>query len=396
MGNISKVVSFEISRTLKKASFWFTTLAIPALIAVVGVIAAFASFASAEAALELAEDDRFSFEYVDESGLIYPISSGKQVFDVQLCAENAIAEKITACFHYPADLSKDSVVITAQDVGLVENSRYEAVAVKLLQDSIDKRIADPQLVALVRAGVSTQLTTFRDGTPANGLAEAIAPLFFPVMLFLLIVMLGNQMLSAFLEEKEHRVAEMILTTINARNLLVGKLIGIVVTGLVQMSVFLIPALAALIVWIATPIAGITLVFDPLRMCMGALLLLGAFCLNMVSVVTVGMIMPTAKEAAGLFTPVLLASIMPLYASGMMVTSPNHPVVQVLTFFPWSGGLTGLVRNAFGTLDLAQGIVVIVIQFAFAVLIGFVASRIAQYGLISYTKALNLRAVLRRS
>ena len=56
----------------------------------------------------------------------------------------------------------------------------------------------------------------------------------------MIVLLGNQMLNSTLEEKENRVTEMILTTINPTNLLLGKVISLFAIGIVQIAVFALP------------------------------------------------------------------------------------------------------------------------------------------------------------
>ena len=48
------------------------------------------------------------------------------------------------------------------------------------------------------------------------------------------------MLNSTLEEKENRVTEMILTTLNPTTLITGKVIALFAVGLVQMLVFLSP------------------------------------------------------------------------------------------------------------------------------------------------------------
>ena len=68
----------------------------------------------------------------------------------------------------------------------------------------------------------------------------VPPLIFLVIFYVLIMLLANQMLNSTLEEKENRVTEMILTTLNPTTLIVGKVIALFAIGLVQMMVFLSP------------------------------------------------------------------------------------------------------------------------------------------------------------
>ncbi|MDR1237519.1 MAG: ABC transporter permease [Propionibacteriaceae bacterium] len=413
--NIWNVIVFEVGRTLRKPSFWLTTLLIPILIVVIGGIAALASLTSAQAANSQSGNQVASFEYTDASGLIdaelASKANGTLITDPALGLADVQAGRVDAFIAFPQDPATQAISIAAVDAGIVENGKYDSLARSILDSSVERRVDDERAVQILRGDVQIQTTTYRGGEQAAGLGEAIVPLLFAVLFFLLITLMGNQMLSAFLEEKENRVVEMVLTTIDAASLLAGKIVSLLICGLVQASVFVIPAVIGLTMLNGQSpgsqgvdpasvdgdfagLASLSLTLDPQRMIVGALILIGAFCLNMVSVVSVGMIMPTAKEAGGLFTPVMLASVLPLYIAGMMVTTPENPVVQAVTYFPWSGGLTGLVRNAFGTLSLGESVTVIAIQFSAAALMYLLAVRICRTGLISYTKPLNLRAALR--
>ena len=56
MHNLGTVVRFEISRTLKKKSFWIAALAVPAIIALVGLIIYFSNKTTDEQAEKLATE----------------------------------------------------------------------------------------------------------------------------------------------------------------------------------------------------------------------------------------------------------------------------------------------------------------------------------------------------
>ena len=57
---------------------------------------------------------------------------------------------------------------------------------------------------------------------AGGIESVIPPLLYVVLLYIVIILMGNQTLAATVGEKENGVTEMILTTIRAKTLLVGK------------------------------------------------------------------------------------------------------------------------------------------------------------------------------
>ena len=99
-----------------------------------------------------------------------------------------------------------------------------------------------------------------------------------------------------------------------------------VVGLVQMIVFLSPVLIAraLLPRPAEP-RGLDLpplVFDPVRMSIGFLILMGGFALFTTTLVAIGAVMPTAKEA-GNFMGVMMALIfVPFYAVSLVVSEPH--------------------------------------------------------------------------
>jgi ABC-2 type transport system permease protein len=137
-----------------------------------------------------------------------------------------------------------------------------------------------------------------------------------------------------------------------------------------------------------------LVFDPVRMTVGFLILVGGFALFTTTLVAIGAVMPTAKEA-GSFMGVMIALIfIPFYAVSLVVSEPHAAIVQVFTYFPFSAPVTALLRNAFGSLNVFEAATVVAILYLGAALMLRVAVRLFQYGSISYTSKVSIRTALR--
>jgi ABC-2 type transport system permease protein len=226
----------------------------------------------------------------------------------------------------------------------------------------------------------------------------IPPLVFLVIFYGLIVLLAGQMLNSTLEEKENRVTEMILTTLKPTTLISGKVIALFAVGLVQMMVFLSPILIA---WLLLPeqltpatLALPPLIFDPFRMTVGFLILVGGFALFTTTLVAIGAVMPTAKEAGNVLGVMMALIFVPFYAVALVVSDPHSMIVQIFTYFPFSAPVTALLRNGFGSLNPFEAGFVIVILFAGAAVMLRLAVRLFQYGSISYTSKVNIRTALR--
>ena len=402
---IRAVIAFEVKRTLHTLSFWLTTLMFPVLIVVVGAVVTISSQAAANATVPTG----FPFEYTDPAGLIDPdlaeAARGVKIDDAAVGVENVKAGRVQAFIDFPADPTKEMTRAYGQDLGLIDSAAYASVAHSLLMRSAAARVGNQATVGIITGQVDIRMATFADGQQTFGMGAVIAPLMLAIMFFLLIMLLANRMLAAFIEEKENRVAEISLTTMSASTMLAGKVISLFIIGLVQMAVIVGLALLAMVTGMlsafARQVGGLAdafahLTIDPTTMTLGVLILLGGFLLNTTSVVTVGMIMPNAREAGSLSTPIVLLTVGPLYLAAMMVTMPDAPAVQALTFIPWMSTLTGLIRNAVGNLPVWQAVLVIVEEFAVAAVVLWFANKISRFGLISYDKAVDVRGLFRRS
>ena len=400
--NLSTVVSFEFRRTVTKRRFWAITLILPILVFGLGSLIIASNVSTAQTA-DKQKNERFEFLYSDASGLIDP-AIAKEYGGTEIRSDAEGVEEVQvggtpAYFAYPADPAKQTVKVFGEDAGIFQNSKYSAVAQSLLSTSVEHRMGNPTDVAVLRGALNTSTTTFKDGKPAPGFEAILPALLFLAAFFIVIVFLGNQMLNSTLEEKENRVTEMILTTINPTNLLIGKVISLFAVGIIQIAVFALPTLIGYVFFrhqLQIPSLDLsTLVFEPQKMIVGTLILIGGFALFTGALVAVGAIMPTAKDAAPLFSVVVFAVIIPLYASGFAVSSPQSPIVQVLAFFPFTAPITALILNAFGSLPLWQAIVIIVELFVLSVVVLRIAVRLFRYGSIEYSSKVKIRDVLGR-
>jgi ABC-2 type transport system permease protein len=400
--NLRTVIAFEFRRTVTKRRFWAITLILPILVFGLGGLIIASNVSTANTADEQ-KNARFEFLYSDASGLV-DAGIAKQFGGTEIASEAEGVEEVQiggtpAYFSYPADPAKQTVKVYGEDAGVFQNSKYSAVAQSLLAASVEKKVGNATDVAVLRGEVETSITTFKDGKVAPGFEAILPALVFLAAFFIVIVFLGNQMLNSTLEEKENRVTEMILTTINPTNLLIGKVISLFAIGIIQLAVFALPMLVGFLFFrdqLQLPNLDLSgLVFDPQKMIVGALILIGGFALFTGTLVAVGAVMPTAKDAAPVFSVVIFAVVIPLYASGFAISSPQAPIVQLLAYFPYTAPITALILNAFGSLPLWQAIIIIAELFVLSVIVLRIAVRLFRYGSIEYTSKVRIRDVLGR-
>jgi ABC-2 type transport system permease protein len=222
---------------------------------------------------------------------------------------------------------------------------------------------------------------------------------FLLIFYVSIILLSNQMLNSTLEEKENRVTEMILTTLNPTTLIIGKVIALFMVGLIQILVFLTPIVVAFLFFrdkLAIPDLDLsTITFEPGTMAVGALLLLGGFTVFTGVLVAIGAIMPTAKDGGTIFGPLMALIFVPFYAISLIISDPRAPIVQIFTYFPLSAPVTALLRNAFGTLSPLESAIIIAELFITGFLILRLAVHLFRYGSIQYSGKLSIAGTFRK-
>ncbi|GAB3119322.1 ABC transporter permease [Glaciibacter psychrotolerans] len=398
--NLRIVVRFEFFRTITKRRFWVATLFVPVVVLVVfGLV--LASNSSTDKASEAQKQAHFSFEYTDASGFVSPSVvarlGGTRAPSAQAGIEAVRAETIEAFFVYPKDPATQTIQVYGVDVGLFANGKYSSVAEAILQESAGRAIGSPELVALNQANFTTNTVTFSNGQISGGIDAAIPPIVFLAIFYAVILLLGNQMLSATLEEKENRVTEMILTTINPTSLILGKIISLLLIGVVQMLVFALPfALGYLFFRNELNLPNLDLAdlrFEPEQMIVGALVLLGGFALFTGTLVALGAAMPTVKDAGPIYGALMVLIFVPFYTIALIISDPDAWIVQLLSFFPFSAPVTALLRNAFGTLPLWQAVIIIAELWLLSAIVLRLAVRLFRYGSIEYSRKVSIRDAL---
>ncbi|MBG0738078.1 ABC transporter permease [Paeniglutamicibacter antarcticus] len=398
--NLGTVVSFEFLRTVKKRRFWIATLAIPIVLGIVfGLV--YLSNSTTSSSADAQKNENLAFSYTDNSNLVSAQLAagfgGKPATDPAAAIDAVKEGTLDAYFAYPADPTKDVTAVYGKDKGIFNNGAYDAVAKQLMVLSAQEKVGSAQLSALVQGNFETDSKTYKDGAESGGLGTVVPPLLFLVIFYVTIILLANQMLASTLEEKENRVTEMILTTLNPTTLVVGKVISLFMVGLLQMLVFSTPMVVGYLFFrnkLNFPDFDLShLILQPGPLLVGALLLISGFILFTGVLVAIGAVMPSAKEAGTVFGPIMALIFIPFYIVTLVVSDPQALIVQIFTYFPLSAPVTAMLRNAFGSMSPVESGTVIVELFA----LGFLALRLAvylfRYGSIEYSRKLSLKTVL---
>jgi ABC-2 type transport system permease protein len=256
---------------------------------------------------------------------------------------------------------------------------------RLLVKSLAGDAVPPEVVARILSplDVST-LMKGKDGKwTARGLAEIVrrvgVPLAFTMLLLIAIMVSAGTMIQGVSEEKENRVIEVILSSIDARSLLMGKLLGLGATGLLQLAIWLTMALLPALMLIA----GLALSPMIVLLCLAYFVL--AFLLYGTLITGTGVIGTNAKDMQqyGMFWAIGAALPMPFLE--VILRDPNGTTARILSYFPLTSAVTMMLRLGSGDVPWWEIPLTLLILGASVVIALRFAARIFRTGLLMYGK-----------
>ena len=391
MHNLSTVIRFEVVRALKKKSFWILAISFPLMFAAIFGMVFLSNQATNDAAEKL-KNQSFSIAITDESKMVKPqlIAASKATEINPNDKQNAIDRvkngQLDAYIYYPKNLDQQSIEVYGKDVGIFDNGRYGSLANSLLAASVQSEV-NPAIQKIIQGKIN------------DSVQEMILPGIFLILFYFLITFFGNQMLTSTTEEKENRVIEMILTTIEARTLIVGKIISLIILAIVQGLLIIMPALISYLLFhdqLKLPSVDLSsLPVDPLRIGIGFLAFASSFMMFTGLLVAIGAAVPTAKEAGSFFGVVMILLFGPLYAVSMFISMPDAPLVKFLSLFPLTSPIPLMLRNAAGNLGISEAVIGIALLAVSATIIMAIAVRIFRFGALEYNRKLSAKEIFAR-
>ena len=400
---LKDVIRFEVVRALKKKSFWILAISFPLMFAAIFGMVFLSNQATNDAAEKL-KNQSFSIAITDESKMVKPqlIAASKATEINPSDKQNAIDRvkngQLDAYIYYPKNLDQQSIEVYGKDVGIFDNGRYGSLASSLLATSVRSDV-NPAIQKIIQGKINSTSTIYRDGKIHDSVQEMILPGIFLILFYFLITFFGNQMLTSTTEEKENRVIEMILTTIEARTLIVGKIISLIVLAIVQGLLVVLPVLIGYLFFhdqLKLPSVDLSsLPIDPLRIGIGFLAFASSFMMFTGLLVAIGAAVPTAKEAGSFFGVVMILLFGPLYAVSMFISMPNAPLVKFLSLFPLTSPIPLMLRNAAGNLGISEAVIGIALLAVSAAIIIAIAVRIFRFGALEYNRKLSAKEIFAR-
>jgi ABC-2 type transport system permease protein len=218
-------------------------------------------------------------------------------------------------------------------------------------------------------------------------------------IYIVVIMYGQSIMSSVQEEKRDRIVELIVSSVRARDLLVGKVLGIGGAGVLQMIIWV--AAAALFLSYGAVIAGTLGAGDNVVQALSqqsvlpkvppsiglvfVLFFAGGFFLFATLFAVIGSIVTNAQEAQQFVFPVLLPFIVGLFIAMPAAENPNSGVAVAGSLIPFTSPMVMPVRASVAGVDWVQVGISVVLLYATAALIIWIAAKIYRIAIFATGK-----------
>jgi ABC-2 type transport system permease protein len=218
------------------------------------------------------------------------------------------------------------------------------------------------------------------------------------LIYVTVLLYGQVVLGAVVEEKETRIAEILFSSVRPFQLMVGKLIGVSLMALTQLAIW-VAAFSAIGLLVLPALAdsgqNINLPHLPpvFFVYFFSFFLLGYFIYATIYVL-VGSMVTTTQEGGQMAMPVVFLLMAGYILSFPILRAPNSPLAFWVSMVPFFAPITMMVRIVTQTPPFWQIALSFGIGCATVVVLLWLAARIYRIGMLMYGKKATIPEVMR--
>ncbi|MBM4193124.1 MAG: ABC transporter permease [Gemmatimonadetes bacterium] len=249
-----------------------------------------------------------------------------------------------------------------------------------------------------RANLATERITSRGRGGGSGIAGFIVGFAIAFLLYMMIVLYGQNIMRGVLDEKTTRVAEVVISSVSPDTLLAGKVIGVGAVGLTQQVVWMAFAGGASAYGLgAAAASGVNITLPQFTLFQGvtlALFFLLGFTFYAALFAAIGAMCSTQEETSQLLFPTTMPLIVTIMMVQPILTTPTSGLAQTMGLLPFSSPIIMPMLMSATQVPLWQvgaallGLVVACIAMV------WVSARIYRVGLLMTGKRPSMKELMR--
>ncbi|MDM1345868.1 ABC transporter permease [Myroides marinus] len=424
MSVLSLIIKREFIAKVRNKSFIVMTFVSPILFV---VLTAFIAYLSSM------KGDVKKIAIHDESGLFVKQFESNEAFeyqdlsavDLNILKEGVKEEKYEGILFIPKsedvnDYQKNVTYISNDSPSLSFVSKVELLLEdKITHINLEKSGIDLAVIDKAKANVNLSLVKADGEATVKGLNEIkiIIGGLFGYFIMMFIIIYGNMVMRSVIEEKTNRIIEIIISSVKPFQLMMGKIVGTSMAGLLQFIIW--GVVGAVLLTIASSVLGINAmpgagaaeavqatggmisnevmvdvqnyVSEILSLPLISLFVyfiiffIGGYFLYSSLYAAIGAAVDNETDTQQFLLPILLPLMLGVYIGFFTVMKdPHGTVATVFSMIPFTSPIVMLMRIPFGV-PLWEVLLSITILFSTFILVVWIAAKIYRIGVLMYGK-----------
>lgn len=423
MNALNLIIKREYLSRIKKKSFILLTILMPLLmIALIFVPLLLSTIKDSETkriavidntgkyAAHLKSSDHYAFELIDESKNDDLKSKvGTDLFGILQITEDLTENSSAATFvsekQIPFDLH-----------GYINNTLSEVVKSDKINLLAQKADINTQVMVDIRNVIESsgniRVTTLRwneDGSEketSSAIAAGVGGVFTFIM-YMFILMYGTMVMQGVVEEKSNRIVEVMISSVRPFDLMMGKIIGIGLTGITQLFIWF--SILAIILGVKNSIFpdnnldSISPLLDNLQMLFSInwfeiiiyflLFFIGGYLIYASLFAMFGAAVDNAQDTQQFVMPITLIFIFSFYVGIYSLQNPDGPLAFWCSMIPLTSPVVMMVRVPF-EIPLWEKLLSVGILYISIFFVIKFAAKIYRVGILMYGKKPTIKELIK--
>ena len=421
MSKLALIIRREFVAKVRNKSFIVMTFLSPLLFVGIGVFVGYLSTMKADMKTIAIHDETGRFVKEFKSDAAYKYVDLSQV-ELKILKDNIVKESYQGLLIIPK--AEDNAGLQ-KGIQFVSNDSPSVSFIDDLQDVIAKKITaenfqrvglDTLAIKNAKAVVTINLEKASGEEALKGLNEIkiIIGGAFGYLIMMFIVLYGNMVMRSVIEEKTSRIIEVIISSVKPFQLMMGKIIGTSLAGILQFLIWALLGLSAM--FIVSSIFGIQMgttseaqaqaiqtaqhaagsnigmyIKELWNLPIATILLsfiiyfIGGYFLYSSFYASIGAAVDNETDSQQFLLPIIMPLILGVYIGFFTVMNdPNGTVATVFSMIPLTSPIVMMMRIPFGV-PIWQIIVSMVILFGSFFGVVWFAAKIYRVGILMYGK-----------
>ncbi|HEY0045643.1 MAG TPA: ABC transporter permease [Flavobacterium sp.] len=420
MSILTLIIKREFTAKVRNKSFIVMTFLSPLLFVGIGVLVAYLSSLKADQKLIAVHDESGMFVSEFHSDEEYKFIDRSSI-NLQTLRDSLQKETYEAVLHIPKSMavanSTDKISYISNDSpGMTFIDDIEdVIARKQTQQNYIKAGLDTIAIKNAAADVTVSLAKATGEQSVKGLNEIKVAIggAFGYLIMMFIIIYGNMVMRSVIEEKTNRIVEIIISSVTPFRLMMGKIIGTSLAGILQFVIWAI--LGVVLMFAASAFFGVNLGpqvgmspeitaaaqqdVSTLQLYLNELwnlpiatmiisfivFFVGGYFLYSSVYAAIGAAVDNETDSQQFMLPIIMPLILAVYIGIFtVINDPHGNVATIFSMIPFTSPIVMLMRIPFGV-PMWQILLSVALLFGTFFLVVWFAAKIYRVGILMYGK-----------